>query len=385
MKNKIDKLQARVILVALISLLVFWSPFFLHLKKFWGIEFGQQASMKTIVQNFDGLNFLAIVKSHFYQPDELNQFGAIIERPPIYFTAHYPGYALVIGIFDLWLDGPQAVLASIILGNILLSIGLYQFFKLIFKDKNKAFYLSLISLFLPARMLVIRGVGSTETYFIFFSLMSLIAAIKQKHWLAGFWGGLGVITRSPGILLFGGYVLFYLRKYKTNLSLFIKTIIPYLLIPLSLIGVWLFYGWRFGSFWAYFHSGDNLHLYWPPFQVFGSNQKWVSGMWLEDIIYIYLIFSLGLYLFWQKVKGTTLEIAFYWASIYFGVILLVVHRDIARYSLPIAPVVIAGYGFHLKKSKYEWWWLWLVIPIMLWSWQFGLHNIQPIANWKPFI
>ena len=45
-----------VIGVGLVSLAVFWLPFWFRTGQFWGIEFGYRG-METIVQNFDGLNF----------------------------------------------------------------------------------------------------------------------------------------------------------------------------------------------------------------------------------------------------------------------------------------------------------------------------------------
>ena len=376
----------KVVLVAVGSLLVFWLPFWLHLNSFWGIKFGNKASMETIVQNFDGLNFLVVEKAKFYNPTKLKKFESVLNNPPVYFTAHYPGYALVISFFDKFLNGPQAVLASIVIDNILLAVGLYLFFREVFRKEKTAIYLSILTLFLPARMMSVRAVGSTEPLFVFLTLMSLVYAMREKHWLAGIMGGLAVLTRSPGILLFGGYLLFFLKKYHKNIALFIKSIIPYSLIPLFLLGLWSFYGWKFGSFWAYFQSGDNLHLFFPPFQIFSNMTSWVSGMWLEDVIYLYLIFSIGLYLFWKQTqKNKKLLPVLLWGIIYFAVILLVAHRDVARYSLPIAPVVLAGYGDKLAKSRYRWWILWIIIPVFLWGWNFVLHNIQPISDWSAFL
>ncbi len=375
----------KISLVSLGSLLVFWFPFWSHTKSFWGIRFGEKASMQTIVQNFDGLNFLIVAKTG-YDPSKLTWFRSITGNKPIYFTAHYPGYALVIWLLDQFLTGPQAILASIGLANILLGISLLVFFQEIFKNEKKAFYLASLSLFLPARIMSVRAVGSTEPWFIAFSLLSIVFFLRKKPWLAGLMGAIAVLFRSPGILLLAGYGIYYLIKFRKNLGLFIKSALPYSTIAITLGGIWLFYGWRFGSFWAYFQSGDNLHLFWPPFQVFSNMTSWVSGMWLGDIIYIYLIFGIGLYLFWQKIKSRKeLGVIGWWGIIYFGVILLVAHRDIARYSLPLAPVVLAGYGDYLWKLKHKWWLFWIVIPVFLWGWNFVLHNIQPVADWGVFI
>src|SRR5688572_32895489 len=98
--------------VSLFSLLLFWSPFILRAQTFWGVEFARHG-METIVQNFDGLNYLAIAKT-LYEPTALQQNFAGFGNPPIYYAAHFPLYPLFIRIFDMFLSGPQALIASII-------------------------------------------------------------------------------------------------------------------------------------------------------------------------------------------------------------------------------------------------------------------------------
>lgn len=280
-------------LIGLVSLLLFWSPFIGKAQELWGVDF-QHQGMNVVVQNFDGLNFLVIAKS-WYSPYAIEQINSefLTGNDPIYFSAHFPLFSGLIKGFDLFLPLPQALLGAIVLSNILLASALYWFFVTVIKDQKLAMILTLIGLFFPARMLSVRGVGSNEPLFIFFVLMSLTWAIKQKYWLSAIMGALAVLTRSPGILLF--FVYLWSAKKKA----------PYLLMPVALLGLFVFYGLRYGDFLAYFHSGDNLHLFFPPFSIFSNTASWINDMWREDIIYLYLFYGAGIAMVndqWSMVK-----------------------------------------------------------------------------------
>jgi len=369
MKNKY---MGSAILASFFSLILFWSPFLLKTNNFWGINFAGR-SMQTIVTNFDGINFLVVAKS-LYSPKtiEINYASILSGRENLYFSAHYPGFPLLVRAFDTLLSGPNALLAAIVVSNILLSIALFLFFRLLISKNEVATYLSMVALFIPARMLSMRGVGSNESLFIFFILTSLVASYKGKHWLAATLGSLSVLTRSPGILLFGAYMVSPLLELWSKRKVDWKLFLPYLLIPLSLVGLWLYYGLIFGDFLAYFKVGGNINLYFPPFMVFGSNFDWVSGMWLEDIIFTYLFYGFGIGLFFNNfVKNNNrLKVFGYFGAIYLTMILFVVHRDIARYALPIAPLAIAGYSPFLNNKYVKYGLLILLIPIFLYSWNF---------------
>lgn len=365
---------ALVIGVGLASLLFFWMPFLFKVQSFWGMEFSR-VGMNIIVQNFDGLNFLVVAKS-LYDPKLIEQINTqfLTGNEPIYFTAHFPLYALLIKLFSWLLPLPTALLMTIIFSNLVLSASLYWFFVTILKNKTSATVMAIITLFWPARMLSVRAVGSNEPLFIALILTSLVFAIKNKHWWAAILGSLAVLTRSPGILLFVAYFLAYLRTP--------QILLPYLMMPAALLGLFGYYGYLHGTPLAYFQSGDNLHLFPLPFQIFGNTQSWISDMWREDIVYLYVFYGVGLWLVkdnWKVIK--------YFGYIYGAVIFFVAHRDLARYTLPLAPIVLLGYAPLIEKipSKAYWMIAVLLLPIYLLGWQFVLSNVQPINNWGVFL
>lgn len=383
----LNKQILSVILAAVLSVGIIWMPFLLKVEKFWGIEFGQ-ANMQTIVSNFDGINFLIVAKT-LYDPGriEIDYPSILSGRENLYFSAHYPGFPLLIRVFDIFLSGPNALLLAILASNVMLAIVLYYFFLLISRKPKMAKFIAILALLIPARMLSMRSVGSNETLFIPLVLASLIMASKQKHYLAAGFGSLAVITRSPGILLFGAYMVPLIQDIWYKRKIVWGSYLPYLLIPATLLSLWFYYGIVFGDFLAYFKVGGNINIHWPPFSVFGSNFDWVSGMWLEDIIYIFMFYSIGTLLFFDKhVRANpNLKVVGYFALIYLTSIFFVVHRDIARYSLPIAPIVIAGYS-HLLESKYFKYGLAIIsVPVFLYAWNFILNNVQPIMDWSAYL
>jgi hypothetical protein len=372
------------VLVSLVSLGIFWSPWILKLDHFWGVEFGR-SGMETIVANFDGLNFLIVAKS-MYDPAVIEQINLQFPtgNEPIYFSAHYPLFGLVIRGFEYLVPAPYALLTTIVLGNILLAMGLYFFFVTVQKNKPLALTLTLVALFLPARILSVRAVGSNEPLFMFFVLTSLAMASRGKHYLASALGSLAILTRSPGILLFAAYGLAALASSPRDLKKIITSMIPYLLMPLTLLALFAFYGVRYGDFLAYFNSGDNLHLFFPPFQIFSNMASWVSGMWREDIIYLYLFYGLGIVSYVRSQKaacGIDRLAAPAFGLVYGMVLLMVSHRDLARYALPLAPVALLGYGPLLLRKEVQIILAILVIPTFLLGWQFVVQNVQPINDW----
>lgn len=376
-----NKNLLQVILISIFTLFIFWMPFLGKINQLWGIDFGGHG-METIVQNFDGLNFLVVAKS-LYDPKIIETINAefLTGNDPIYFSAHFPLFAMVIRLFSSFLSLPNALLLTITLGNILLVIGIYNLAKLVFKDNRIATILTMLALFFPARMLSVRSVGSNEPLFIFLILTSLTYATKNKAWPSAIAGALAVLTRSPGILLFAVYLWQWVVDHG-EWATKTKKYLPYLLMPATLLGLFVFYAVSYSDPLAYFHSGDNLHLFFPPFQIFSNTASWVSDMWREDIIYLYLFYGIGILMIsdkWSMIKK--------WGIVYGTTLLFVVHRDLARYALPLAPIALIGYMPMLEKIPKKMWlaMMILIIPIYLMGWQFVLKNIQPISNWTIFL
>ena len=272
-------------------------------------------------------------------------------------------------------------------------LAIYFFHLLISKyvTKKDALFLTFLFSIFPARWLIVRSVGSPDPLFVGAIIASLFYFKDKKYWLAGIWGAVAQLTKSPGILLFVSYFIFFtipLLKSKYTMTRIkiletfnFKKIYPLLLIPLSLLAVFTFYWFTQGDFMAYFHSGDNIHLTFPPFQIFDYTAPWVGTFWLEEIIFIFLIGAMGVV---KLVSKNETELATF-SGIFFLLTLFVAHRDLMRYFLPVVPFLFVAFADTLVKKEFKIAFYVIIIPIYLFSLAFISQNVMPISNWAPFL
>lgn len=366
-----------ITLFVIVSTIFVWLPHILALPNLWGLNFS--AGFATIYRNFDGLEYVIIAKS-FYDPATIESLPAGLGAN--YFASHFPGYSILIALFAPILG----YLKSMLFVSVLFTIfSVWAFYLLVseFKLSSKPLFLSILFLILPARWLIVHSVGSSEPVFIFFIIMAIYFFMKfeesKKFWhifLAGFLGLLAQLTRPPGILLFIALLLFVFIKGTANRLKYF----PLILIPVGLLGIFYIYSQTYGDFWAYFHSGDNIHLTFPPFQVFNKNQFWVGDIWLEDIIYIFILGFLGGMLL---IKQKLYPMAFF-VFTYLVASIFVAHRDISRYILPITPFVLIAYERVLTSREFKIILPLILLAIYLYAQNFILANTAPIPNLTPF-
>ncbi|MFA5880498.1 MAG: hypothetical protein WC860_10100, partial [Candidatus Margulisiibacteriota bacterium] len=251
-----------ILLFALIPTLLIWLPFLVRAKTFWNIPLPQNG-LATIVANYDGPLYLVSAKTLYNKTAIAINYQ--FPLPTEYYAAHFPLFPLLIRTFSLVASYPYSMLIVTLISSIL---ALYFFFKLIsqYVDEKNAIFLTFIFSIFPARWLIVRSVGSADPLFIAGIIASVYYFKNKNYWLAAIWGMVAQLTKSPGILLFVSYFLFFLipiiknkiSLLKTNLfeRLDLKKTYPLILIPLSLILVFAFYGITTGDFWVYFKSGD---------------------------------------------------------------------------------------------------------------------------------
>lgn len=375
-----------ILTLSLLPTFLIWLPFFFKFKSFWTIPLPQEG-MATIVANYDGPLYILLSKT-LYNPNLVGNFSFTL--PAEYYAAHFPLFPILIKLLAPITGFPYAMLSITLVSSVL---SLYFFSKLIanFVDKKNVLWLTFIFSIFPARWLIARSVGSTEPLFTAAIIASLYYFRKKKYLVAGIWGAIAQLTKSPGILLFlayAGAILFPGFKKAATKSfatlpkyLKLQKVWPVLLIPTALLGVFCLYKVQFNDFLAYFHSGDNIHLFFPPFQIFNYSAPWVGTFWLEEIIFVYLFGILGL-LRLIKQKETALA---WFVGIFFASTLFISHRDIIRYSLPIVPFLIAGFSKDLVKKEFRIALALLIIPIYLFSLAYISQNVMPISDWAPLL
>lgn len=365
-----------ILFISLVPIILVWLPFFFRAKTFWNIPLPQNG-MATIIANYDGPLYLIAAKTLYNKTQIAANFQ--FPLPTEYYSAHFPLFPLLIKTFAMVSNYPYAMLIVTLISSIL---AIYFFNKLIsqYVDKNNALFLTFLFSIFPARWLIVRSVGSADPLFVAGIIASVFYFKNKNYWLAALWGVVAQLTKSPGILLFASYLIYFVWQKRSHIS-DIKKYLPLLLIPFSLLVVFVFYMFTTGDFFAYFHSGDNIHLTFPPFQIFNYSAPWVGTFWLEEIIFIYLIGAVGIYKLFQKKEY---ELATF-TAVFYTLTLFIAHRDLMRYFLPVVPFLFVAFADSLTKKEFKIALAVIVIPIYLYSLAFISQNVMPISNWAPFL
>jgi Gpi18-like mannosyltransferase len=393
-----------IALITLCSTLILWLPFILS------------KNFDTVLRHWDGPLYIIPAKTLYDINNPLIQEN-ILGLGDKYFAAHLPGYPLTLKVLAPFVGYPRATVVATLLASILLFSAFYYVVKKLHLS-SKPLFLTLVFMFLTPRFFVVRSVGSPEPLFMLAIILSVYFFTTKKFFFAGLLGALAVITKTPGVLLFCAYFLFliveHLRYKKIPAgSLWI------LLIPAGLLGVFTLYYYQYGDFYAYFHSGDNLHLAFPPYQTFNAAHHWIGTAWLEDILYVYLLYGyttielvrrLALHIyrsknpiasFFHRIKeqwsimigldGYTSEqerffaVAACFAMIFYVAIISVMHRDISRYSLPLLPFALITFEKFFTSKRFQLLLIILLPAIYMYAWNFMGENVMPNINWTPFL
>lgn len=356
-------------LLTVTSTLLVWLPFMLS-----------PTGMLRVFANYDGPNYMIVAKS-LYNPEIIKSTFSL-PLPIEYHPAHFPGYPLLIRTLSFAVPTTWAMLIVTVMTTIT-AVTAFYFFVRRFNLTSSPLWLSILFLFLPARWLVIRTIGSPEPLFLTAIIASFFffhqSHVLKNFLLAAFFGVIAQITKTPGILLFASYTLYLsievIKSHKIPWKSF-----PLLLIPLSVLPIFTYYKLQTGDFWAYFHSGDNFHLVFPPFQSFVIERSWLGDFWLEDLIYIYLLGALTVVLLFKR---KLYDLATF-AAIFFLATLFVAHRDLSRYSLPLMPFSLIAFAPFLERKEFKFVFALILIPIYLYTINFITHNTAPIADWTPY-
>lgn len=372
---------------SIIPVLLIWLPFLLKIESFWNIPL-PQTGLATIASNYDGPLYIVVSKTFYSAPKIQSNFAFTL--PVEYYPAHFPLYPFLIYLLSFFTNSPYAMLIISNLSSIFALWYFYLLAKKIVKNESKALFLTFVFSIFPARWLIVRSVGSPEPLFVGLVLASLYYFLNKKYLLAGIFGGLAQFTKSPAILLFLALALYLLTSHISSignkkLNIWIKEFefksIFILLIPISLLGVFYIYYLTIGDFFAYFNSGDNIHLFFPPFQIFNYAAPWVNTHWLEEIILIYTIGAFGLI---NLIKQKQNALAWFY-GIFFTSLLFVSHRDIIRYASPIVPLLLISFEKIINTKEFKFVLALVIIPIYLFSLAFISQNTMQISDWSSLL
>lgn len=364
--------------VVLLSTVVLWLPFLLRFTHVGYVDLGRIATMLDVYNHWDGPLYIIAAKTLYNFQHELFQ-EAILGLSPAYFAAHLPLYPLLLMVPATIFGYLKATLFVSVLFAVFY---LWAFYFMVssLKLTKHPLILTVVAAFITPRFFVVRSVGAPETVFLFFTIVSMFFFIKKKYLFAGLAGALAVATKTPGIILFGAYFLYFIEQFmvtrKMNYAWF-----WILLIPFGLLSVFGLYGFQTGDFLAYFHSGDNIHVLFPPFQVFDLKASWVGTAWIEEVLFLFLFYGVALVTMWSK---KDLRPIFYFMSLFFIAIISIEHRDIARYSLPMLPFALIAFEKFFTSKQFLIVGIFLIPALYFYSWNFMIENRAPITDWKPF-
>ena len=118
-----------------------------------------------------------------------------------------------------------------------------------------------------------------------------------------------------------------------------------------------------------------------PFSVFNHGLKWVGTVWLEDIIFYFFIYALTV----VTLKKSKYRSFFYFSLVFLTASILVQHRDIARYTLPIWPIAVIAFEKFFTSRRFLAVFIILLPAIYMYAWNFMTQNYMPISDWTPFL
>lgn len=391
--------------MTIVSTLILWTPFI------------STHSFDTVLRHWDGPLYIIPAKTLYNMNDPLLK-GSVLGLSPTYFAAHLPGYPLTIRALAPFVGYPYATVISTLLTSILLFWAFYYICKKL-RLTSKPLFLTLVFIFLTPRFFVIHSVGSPEPLLMLGLLLSVYFFTSKRYFLSGLFGAMAVITKSPGILLWFAYLLFFAIERLRHKKIPRLGLLYTLLIPIGLLGVFTLYHYQYGDFLEYFHSGVSLNLTFPPYQVFNSKAEWVGTGWLEEVLFVYFIYGyalvellsrLALHIYRsenplssliQQIKAkfslpfgmngySSEQDRFYAVSacftlIFYGAIISIAHRDVSRYSLPLLPFVLITFEKFLTSKKFQLLLLILLPAIYMYAWNFMGENVMPNIDWTPFL
>lgn len=380
-----------VIGLSIVSIFLVWLPFLLHLPSFWGINL-HESGLEIIKRNYDSLNYVIVAKS-LYDPQLISAFPQSL--PSTYFAAHFPLYPFLIRIIAPAFGYLNSTLLLTLVTTITAALAFYWLINELKITTNKLWLVTCF-LLLPPRWLIVHSVPSPEPLFVTLVLLSSIFLIRAQrgnslvnYTLAGIMGALAIFTRSAGLLVFIGFMMseFYLayqrsaEHKKSIFSSFRYASLWLLLIPLALLGVFQIYQVAYNDFFAYFHSGDNIHLVFPPFQAFNIDQYWIGTIWLEDIIFYFFFLATGTLLLWKKKLFPFAS----FVGVYTIAAMFIAHRDIARYTLPVFPFIMITYTDFLQSRIFKTSLVILALAIYLYAINFVANNTFPVTDLTPYL
>ncbi len=379
---------------------------------FFSVVVLQNNSFDNLARFWDGPEYLIIAHSLYSPTDPLLQIQPhLAGKSTVYWTAHFPLYPVVVRLFaEVFGYIPALFIPNFFFGTGF-ALVLYRFLA-DFGYSRRPLWLASLSLFLPLRWLIYHSVGSSEAATLFFLLLSFYQFKRGHYWWAGLWGSAVVLTRPNGIFLYGGYGLLLgwqallkaglwgrgpegepaqeielaaslWRKVQTWLKEWWREFdwragIALSTMPLTLLGIFAFFGWRYGDFLAYLHIPESVtHVYPLPLLSMDVNVGRSEGDF-----YYYILEAAGLVLLWRERRYDL-----FWVGLAFTLpTVFMLHDDILRYSLLAFPfVLLIPFAAVLESKPARWLAPLALLGVLIYSWSQLNTNMIDLESWRAIL
>jgi len=354
------KIYFLICLIVVLSTLIFFLPFILQTDTFLSIGFAE-TGMQAVYRYWDGPLYVIVSKT-FYSGESLLYSAARLY--PGYFAAHFPLFPFTIMMLS-FIGEFEAMIVAVVIFSCLSAVIFYKTVKE-FMITRSPLLLTLFFCFFPLRWFLYRNIGASEPAFVFFCLTTLYFLKKDQLNYSLISASLATLTRIFGIILLPVIVLSLLIKKQLNWKNSLKCMI----IPVSLLALFLYYYRSLGDFFAYLHVNSSyVH---EPFQIMTT---FVSSHFGELYAILVLVYALSAIALWERGEK---EMALF-VFCYLPVISLVAHADASRYMIPMAPFALMAFENFFPKNKTAYIFIILLAAMFsfIYAWTMIPTNLMP--------
>jgi hypothetical protein len=326
--------------------------------------------LQLLYQSWDGPAIVVVARS-FYDHGLITKANTV-GLPDAYFANFLPLYPVFIKLFS-FMGYWRSSLFTTQVFTLLFIVAMYKLFKMVY-PMVKLNWIAIPLIFFPARWFAITHIGSSEPLFLLLIVLFLIFLIKKKYFYSAIFLSLAQITRHAAIWFFvglGAYLLFMWITKKITLVKSLKTYLPYLLVPLSLAALYLFFYVRYHdlSFLSAF-SQKASYFQLIPFRIFSLP---TAGVWTESLVFNYLMYLGGVLILFKEKRYL---FAFLFLFNFLPLIFLV-QEDLSRIALSGLPLLYLAYYRVVTNKTFQLALIILIPAIYLFSFHFLNYNISP--------
>ncbi len=365
----------KIALISFLPVFLVYLPFLFRLEQILFLK-SNPDGMLNIYRNWDGPNYLIVAKS-LYDQEKIRSL-LFSPLPTTYFTAHFPLFPLLIKLFSITSPNlPMAGVIATLTTGFLLNLLFFHFIK---RRTKHPFLLTLIFTLLPARLFTTRSIIAPEPLMMLLILAGFMLYEKKKYFYSSLSIAFAVMTKFQVIILTASFALvelyrFLFQKKQPRL----QSLLPGILSGIFTLLLFFYYQTKTGKFLIFFEAQkvNKLQLSFPYSQ-FDFNQTWIGSIWLEDIIFYFLIlFASAAYLYQSK------KILYSFAVFIYAVFLIFIpQRDLTRFSASVMPFVFWAAAPILEKKYFRVAFIIILPAVYFYTLNFILNNQAPVTEWK---